>query len=172
MTITNENYVLRQATYEDLESISELELLCFPVAEAATRDSFASRLKAYGNHFLLVFKESQLIAVVDGLVTDEENLTDEMYEDTGFHNENGKWQMIFGVETHPDYQHQGVATLALTSFINAARTENRLGLVLTCKQELIGFYKTFGFVNEGVSSSTHGDVIWYQMRLRLDEGNI
>ena len=29
------------------------------------------------------------------------------------------------------------------------------------------YYAKFGFVNEGVSGSTHGGVVWYQMRLSL-----
>ena len=37
--------------------------------------------------------------------------------------------------------------------------------MLTCKERLIGFYAQFGFVDEGVSVSTHGDVVWHQMRL-------
>lgn len=78
-----------------------------------------------------------------------------------------KWQMIFGVETHPDYQHQRIATSLLNSFIDIARSQNRLGLVLTCKKELVGFYSQFGFVNEGVSVSSHGGVVWYQMRLEF-----
>ncbi len=32
---------------------------------------------------------------VDGFVTDEPDLTDEMYENAAMHNENGTWQMIF-----------------------------------------------------------------------------
>ena len=27
------------------------------------------------------------------------------------------------------------------------------------------YYAKFGFVSEGVSASTHGGVVWYQMRL-------
>jgi len=27
------------------------------------------------------------------------------------------------------------------------------------------YYAKFGFVNEGVSNSVHGGVVWYQMRL-------
>ena len=41
------------------------------------------------------------------------------------------------------------------------------GLVLTCKDKLVPYYVKFGFVSEGISQSTHGDVIWYQMRLTL-----
>ncbi len=39
------------------------------------------------------------------------------------------------------------------------------GLVLTCKDKLIHYYAKFGFENEGVSESTHGDVVWNKMRL-------
>ena len=36
----------------------------------------------------------KLIAFVDGFVTDETDLTDEMYEKATLHDENGAWQMI------------------------------------------------------------------------------
>ena len=41
------------------------------------------------------------------------------------------------------------------------------GLVLTCKEKLLHYYAKFDFANEGVSTSTHGGVVWYQMRLRF-----
>ena len=46
-----------------------------------------------------------------------------------------------------------------------ARAQGRRGLVLTCKDRLVHYYAKFGFVSEGVSASTHGGVVWYQMRL-------
>ena len=42
----------------------------------------------------------------------------------------------------------------------------RKGLVLTCKERLLPYYAQFGFRDEGVSDkSTHGNVVWHQMRL-------
>lgn len=41
-----------------------------------------------------MFEGEKLISFVDGMVTDEPNLTDEMYENATMHNENGAWQMI------------------------------------------------------------------------------
>lgn len=38
---------------------------------------------------------------------------------------------------------------------------------LTCKERLIPCYARFGFVSEGLSSSVHGDAVWYQLRLRF-----
>ena len=48
-----------------------------------------------------------------------------------------------------------------------AKAAGRKGIVLTCKDRLLGFYAQFGFVDEGISGSTHGDVVWHQMRLRF-----
>ena len=49
--------------------------------------------------------------------------------------------------------------------IGEAKAQGRKGLVLTCKDKLVHYYTKFGFVSEGVSGSTHGNVVWYQMRL-------
>ena len=46
-----------------------------------------------------MFEEEKLIAFVDGMVTNQEDLTDEMYEKAEMHDEKGEWQMIFGVNS-------------------------------------------------------------------------
>ncbi len=112
-----------------------------------------------------MFDDNKLIAFIDGFVTDNNDLIDEMYENPKMHNEDGKWQIIFGVNTHPEYRNKGYASELISLFIEDARKQNRKGLVLTCKEKLIPFYSKFGFKNEGISASTHGDVCWYQMRL-------
>ena len=156
---------IRTATIKDLEAVTSVEAECFPPAEAATREELAERLKYYADHFWLMFDGDKLIAFVDGFVTDEENLTDEMYEKADMHRENGAWQMIFGVNTLPDYRRHGYAGQLLERAIADARAQGRRGLVLTCKDRLVHYYAKFGFVSEGVSASTHGGVVWYQMRL-------
>ena len=112
-----------------------------------------------------MFDGDKLIAFVDGFVTDEADLTDEMYEKAEMHRENGDWQMIFGVNTIPAYRKKGYAGELIKRAIADAREQGRKGLVLTCKDRLIPYYAKFGFVNEGVSESVHGNVVWNQMRL-------
>lgn len=90
-----------------------------------------------------------------------------MYENASLHKEDGKWQMIFGVNTMPEYRRRGYAELILRRVIEDARDQGREGLVLTCKDKLLHYYGKLGFVNEGVSKSVHGNVIWYQMRLKF-----
>ena len=157
---------IRYATMADLDDIASVESVCFPVLEAATKEEFEQRIKYYGNHFWLMFDDDKLIAFVDGFVTDEANLTDEMYENASMHDENGAWQMIFGVNTLPDYRRCGCAKELIKKAILDARKQNRKGLVLTCKESLVPYYSKFGFVDEGITDkSTHGNVLWHQMRL-------
>lgn len=157
---------IRTATLEDLDAIASLEAECFPPSEAATPEEFKERIKYYGNHFYLMFDENKLVSFVDGFVTDDPDLKDEMYANASLHDENGSWQMIFGVNTFPSYRRKGLAGELLKRMISQARDENRKGVVLTCKEKLIPYYSKFGFVDEGVSKySTHGGVLWHQMRL-------
>ena len=156
---------IRTATLKDLDAVSAVEAACFPAAEAATPAEFEERLRYYGGHFWLMSDGEKLIGFVDGMVTDKADLSDDLYAQASLHNENGAWQMIFGVNTLPEYRRQGVAAALLEQAIADAKAQGRKGLVLTCKDKLVHYYAKFGFVSEGVSESTHGGVVWYQMRL-------
>ena len=157
---------IRTASMADLAAVAAVEGACFPAAEAATEKDFAARLAVYPNHFwLLEEDDGTLVSFVNGLVTDEPLLRDEMYADASLHNEHGVWQMIFGVNTLPQYRRRGLAGQVLERVIADARAQGRKGCVLTCKDKLIHYYEKFGFQNEGVSASTHGGGVWYDMRL-------
>ena len=116
-----------------------------------------------------MFDEDKLIAFVDSFVTDVPDLTDEIFENASMHNENGAWQMIFGVNTIPAYRKHGYAGQLIERAINDARTQGWRGLILTCKDKLIHYYAKFGFVDEGITDkSTHGNAAWHQMRLTFE----
>lgn len=156
---------IRTATIQDLDAITALEAACFPPAEAASKESFRERLNAFGDHFWLLFDGDVPVSMVNGMVTDLPDLTDAMYHDAGMHDPEGGWQMIFGVDTHPDYRRKGYAERVLNHVIAEVKEQGKAGLVLTCKEELLHYYAKFGFVSEGLSSSDHGGAVWYQMRL-------
>lgn len=164
---------IRHASLNDLEKLNAVEALCFPPAEAASRQSLEKRLKVFSNHFWLLFEcddagnERELISFINGFVTNQKDLTDEMYDNPSIHDEKGGWQMIFGVDTNPAFQHRGFASKVMEQVISDAKGEGRKGIVLTCKEKLRTFYEKFGFKSEGVSDSTHGGVVWLQMRLEF-----
>ena len=146
---------IRTATLNDLDALAAVEAECFPAAEAATKKDFENRLAYYADHFWLMFDENdKLIAFINSMVKEQADMT-----------ENGAWQMIFGVNTIPSCRKKGYAGELIKAAIEDARKQGRKGLVLTCKDKLIHYYAKFGFVNEGVSQSVHGNVVWYQIRL-------
>ena len=175
--------LIRHATMEDLDAIEAVEAACFPPAEAATNESLTARVATYPDHFWLLIntdadddacfpasvKDGTLVGFVNGMTTNEKDLADVMYEDVSLHDEHGAWQMIFGVDVAPVYQHRGCASYLLRRVILDSTTAGRKGIVLTCKERLVGFYARLGFVDEGMSASTHGNAAWHQMRLTLTQ---
>lgn len=158
---------IRKAQPEDAAALAAIETACFPAAEAATEQEIAARLAIYPEHFYLACEDGTVVGFVDGMVTDERDLTDEMYQNAALHDENGAWQMIFGVNTLPGYRRHGYAARLIEALIADAKAQGRRGVVLTCKEKLLPYYAKFGFVDEGVSASTHGNVVWHQMQLKL-----
>ena len=158
---------IRTATINDLKAITEVESKCFPKSEAASENDFRKRLEFYPNCFWILEKNNKIISFVNGMVSNEDKIEDEMFKDASFHNENGEWQMIFGVNTIPEYRKQGYAEKVIKRVISDAKKQGRKGLVLTCKDKLIHYYEKFGFINEGISQSSHGNAIWYDMRLEF-----
>lgn len=156
---------IRKATLADLDEITALEAVCFPVAEAASRESFEWRLKTYPQHFLIMEIDGKIVSFCNGPITKESDLIDEMYDSPAYSDEQGEWQMVFGLATHPDFQNRGLASQLMKQFIKEAREEGRKGVVLTCKETKIVFYSTFGYQDEDISTSTHGGVPWHQMRI-------
>lgn len=159
--------LIRQVRPEDLDAVTRVEAVCFPEAEAATRDSFSQRIAAFPESFLVAEQDGEIIGFINGCVTDSRVIEDAMFEDVKLHDPDGAYQSIFGLDVVPEYQHQGVASLLMRQLIETAKTQGRKGLILTCKDRLIGFYETFGYRNLGVSQSVHGGAVWYDMILEI-----
>ena len=160
----NDKIMIRHAVLQDLDMIAELENICFPESEAASEKDLYHRIQVFPENFWLMEQNGRIISMINGMTVDIPNLIDEMYQNANMHNENGAWQMLFSVVTHPDFQNKGYARRLMNQVIQDSVKSNRKGIVLTCKAKLIGFYEKFGFVNEGVSASVHGNAVWYQMR--------
>ncbi len=133
------------ATLADLDALAAIEAACFPAAEAAAREEIEERLRVYAAHFYIAREKGAAIGFVDGMVTDEKDLLDELYADAARHDENGAWQMIFGLNTLPEYRRRGVAAALIEAMCAAARAQGRRGVVLTCKEHLLPYYAKFVF---------------------------
>ena len=156
---------IRKGTLDDLEAVAAVEARCFPPEQAATREQFRDRLQTYPEGFWLLWDGETLVGFLDGMVSDSPELTDAMFADASLHEPRGDWQMIFGLNTIPEYRNRGCAGQLIRQCIHDAEIEGRLGVVLTCLEEKIPYYEKFGFRNEGVSESVHGGAVWYLMRI-------
>jgi len=158
---------IRGIHLRDLNRISEIEALCFPEAEAATRNSFKERIHAFPECFLVAEADGLLIGFINGCVTNSDVIYDEFYSTTEHHIPNGKNLTVFGLDVIPQYCRQGIAAQLMNNFIELAKNNGQKSVILTCKDRLVHYYESFGYVNNGVSKSTHGGAEWFDMTLVL-----
>ena len=92
---------IRNATLEDAAALSRVESASFPEAEACSLENFKKRLAVFSDYFLVLEDEGEICALIDGMVTDQETITDELYEDATLHNPDGAWQSVFGLAVMP-----------------------------------------------------------------------
>lgn len=159
--------VIRTARLDDWYAVAAVEKACFSPGTAAEPERIKERLTLWPDHFWLLLLDGRIVSFIDGMAVDEEDLKDEMYADAALHRPDGAWQMIFGVCTLPEYRHRGYAGVLMKQMIGDSKKRNRKGIVLTCREPMIPFYESFGFITEGASESRHGGVPWVQMRMRL-----
>lgn len=152
--------MIRKATIQDLDQITKIESKCFPISEAASKKSLEARILTFSNSFWVLEVDNQIVSFINGMITNEKTINDEMFEDVTLHNPNGDFQAIFGVDTLPEYQGKGYASILMNAVIKETFEKGYKGCILTCKEKLISFYEKFGYVNLGISNSKHGGAVW------------
>lgn len=163
------NIKIRQAELADLEASYQVEIACFPTDEAASRTKIRKRLEEFAEGYLVALVNKTIIGHINSAASHKDDISDEALKAMIGHDANGHNLVIFSVAVLPDYQGQGIASALLKTYIARAKTQNRSNILLLCKQQLIGFYEKIGFMNRGLSASTHGGVTWYEMILSLKQ---
>lgn len=158
---------IRRVSIEDLDEVTEVEASCFPEAEAATRVSLEQRIKTFPESFFVAEIDGKIIGFINGCIINGTVIYDKLYKDSTLHIPNGDYQTIFGLDVIPSYRNLGIATQLMNHMIEVSRVAYRKGVILTCKDKLINYYRKFGFVNKGISQSVHGGAQWYNMILEF-----
>lgn len=163
-------YNIRRVRKEDLNRVAEIEALCFPPKEAAGREAMEQRISLFPESFLVAEdSDGRIIGFINGCVTDGNTICDEMFEKIDFHNPEGAYQSVFGLDVIKEWRRQGVAAALMNRLIEAAVKKGRKGMILTCKDRLVHYYESFGYRNMGVSGSVHGGAVWYDMRFDFND---
>lgn len=157
--------IIRNARPEEGTLLARIESICFPPAEAATKEAILERLDAFPENFLVAEMDGETVGFINGANTDQPYLPDEMYHDVSLHIPDGAYQTVFGLNVLPEYRRQGIAGKLVKRYIELAKERGRAGVILTCKDHLIPFYEKAGLVRFGMSDSTHGGQSWNDMRI-------
>lgn len=158
---------IRNAKIKDLSELVVIEHLCFTKEEAATKEAFEKRIQLIPDSFFIAEEEGVIMGLVNGPVIETSFITDDLFSDIKENPASGGHQSILGLAVSPHFQKQGVASALLTHLEKEARMKKRETITLTCKENLILFYESYGYLNSGISSSEHGGVIWYNMNKKL-----
>lgn len=154
---------IRNAQATDLEELLRIENEGFTNEEAATREAFMERIQLIVDSFIVVEKEGEILGYINGPVINQQYITDDLFEEIHENPNRGGYQSILGLAVSMRARNQGIAKILIEKMEELVKENQREGITLTCKQELVSFYEKYGFVNHGISESQHGGVIWYNM---------
>jgi ribosomal protein S18 acetylase RimI-like enzyme len=150
-----------QAT--DLEQLLLIENEGFSIEEAATKEAFVERIQLIPDTFIVAEKEGKILGYINGPIINQPYITDDLFEKIKENPIRGGYQSILGLAVSKQARNQGIAKILIEKIEELTKENEREGITLTCKQELVSFYEKFRFVNHGMSDSQHGGVRWYNM---------
>ena len=156
-------YQFRNAKIEDLEEILIIENQGFTPEEAATKSALIKRIEMINDTFIIAESNEKVVGYINGPVINQPFITDDLFESIDENPTTGGYVAILGLVVDQSQRNQGLAGKLLNEIEQRAKTHHRLGITLTCKEELIPFYEKYGYVNKGVSSSQHGGIKWFNL---------
>ncbi|MED1782107.1 N-acetyltransferase [Brevibacillus fortis] len=154
---------IRNAKAEDLPALIAIEHLCFSPEEAATQEAFEKRIRLIPDSFFVAEANGVVAGLVNGPVIESPFITDDLFQTIKENPATGGHQTILGIAVSPAFQNRGIASMLLAHLEASARASGRETITLTCKEALIRYYESHGYLNNGVSDSDHAGAIWYNM---------
>ena len=155
--------ILRNVQATDLKDLLFIENEGFSKEEAATREAFVKRIQLIADTFIVAEKEGEIVGYINGPVMNQPYITDDLFEEIKENSKRGGYQSVLGLAVSKQARNQGIAKILIEKMEELVKENEREGITLTCKQELVSFYEKYGFVNHGISESQHGGVSWYNM---------
>ncbi|WP_339229303.1 GNAT family N-acetyltransferase [Oceanobacillus sp. FSL K6-2867] len=162
---------LRNVQTTDLEQLLHIENEGFSKEEAATKEAFIKRIQLIPDTFIVAEKEGEVLGYINGPIIHQPYITDDLFEEIKANPIEGGYQSVLGLAVSKQARNQGVASVLMDAMGELVKENNREGITLTCKQELVAFYEKLGFVNHGVSESKHGGVRWYNLVKKREDMN-
>ncbi|EHJ07501.1 GNAT family N-acetyltransferase [Staphylococcus simiae] len=153
----------RHATLNDLDELIRIENIGFSEEERASAEALRERINYINDTFIILEDHGAIAGYINGPVISQRYITDDLFEHIDNNPEQGGYLSVLGVAVAPEYRNQGIAGRLLKYFEQLAQQHQRTAVTLTCKNELVSLYEYYGYINEGVSESSHGGITWYNL---------
>ncbi|MBW1605870.1 GNAT family N-acetyltransferase [Lactobacillus sp. Sy-1] len=153
----------RDVKTNDLNALMEIERAGFSPAEASTVEAMQSRIANVPDTFIVAQRADQIVGFVVGAAYNQRYLNDSLYEKSIPNQPDDQYQTILSIAVAPSERGNGIASELLNQIQLVAERAGRKAITLTCLERLIPFYERNGYVNEGESSSSHANEVWYNM---------
>lgn len=155
---------IRQVQPADFEEIVRIESLNFPPEEAASREAMAERIDKTADSFFVAELDERLVGYIEGpVLTEGIYITDDLFHKVRPNPLKGGYLAVTSLSVLSDFKGQGVGSALLAAFKDLAVAQERRGISLTCHEELISYYEMNGFSSHGLSESSHGGSVWYNL---------
>ncbi|RDU37212.1 histone acetyltransferase [Neobacillus piezotolerans] len=162
---------LRNVQPTDLEQLLTIENEGFSKEEAATKDAFVERIRLIPDTFIVAEREGEILGYINGPIINQPYITDDLFEKITGNPKRGGFLSVLGLAVSKQARNQGIAKILINKMEELVEENEREGITLTCKQDLVPFYERYGFVNQGLSESQHGGVRWFNMVKLRENGD-
>lgn len=152
-------------TLDEIQKAHELELVCYTPDAAASLAAFHLRKELFPDYFLIALNNKNIVGIVNGIRTNEAELSNEALKQTGDFDKDGNYLCILTVAIDPLFRGQNIGYKLMSQIIQQAWHDKLHAIVLMCEEHLIHFYEKSGFHYVKLSSSIHGGIVWHEMRL-------
>lgn len=160
---------VRNVQNTDLEQLLFIENEGFSKEEAATKEAFVERIQLIADTFIVAEEEGEILGYINGPIINQPYITDDLFKHIKENPKIGGYQSILGLAVSKNARNQGIAKILIEKMEALVKENEREGITLTCKLELVSFYEKLGFVSHGISESKHGGISWYNLvKLRKD----
>jgi len=151
-----------------MQAIYAIEDQCFPKAEQDTPELIAGRASQSPECFWIMrsVANQEVLGFLNGVPMEQKDFTEAVFTDIGLYRRQGPWVMLISLDIAPKYQKRQLSKVFIKYVLKELQARRLYkGAVFICKERLVEYYASFGFVDEGISACRHGGASWHQMRM-------
>ena len=154
---------IREAMQSDIEQVCLISDCTLGSREIMNREMIEERIRNHVDTFLLACLDNQVVAYISGTEFVASSLSRWIKEMANGEAISDRNFVIDALSVHPDYQGQGFGTLLLAALKQVALQQNRPGIYLLCKDELLSYFEMNEFMEQGIVDVGVGNEVDFLM---------